>query len=181
MRLVCLALVGRANHTASAEHTSTPIHAWPRRQDNLLAVRICKLPPQLGLCAGSQHSHENPLAQWDFARGPQDKFWTQHWNMAAPCFLLAEENPKQSNIFKAMRTARFKNWLQRRAGEQLVTSGLAERSSSEQVLLVIDAATSTSGPGTPFTRLWCGYELSLCADRSNAVVDIVTSNGSGSQ
>jgi len=69
----------------------------------------------------------------------------------------ALENPKQSNIFKAMRTARFK------------------------VLLVIDAATSTSGPGTPFTRLWCGYELSLCADRSNAVVDIVTSNGSGSQ
>jgi len=67
------------------------------------------------------------------------------------------EHPKQSNVYKAMRCARCK------------------------VLLVMDAATPTSGPGTPFKRLWCGFEISLCLDRSGAVLDVATSDGRETQ
>lgn len=67
------------------------------------------------------------------------------------------EDPKQTSFFKAMAIAEFK------------------------VLLILDAKTDLSGPATPFTRIWCAFEETMCLDQAKAPLDVATSHTGGSQ
>lgn len=52
-----------------------------------------------------------------------------------------------NDFFRAMQQARFK------------------------VLLILDVSTSSGGPATPFKRLWCIFECSMCLDQVAAPID----------
>lgn len=69
-------------------------------------------------------------------------------------------NPKESSFYKALHIAK----------------GL---------LLVLDAATGSSGPATPFSRIWCGFEQSVALDDPDRdermLLDIATCIGNESQ
>jgi hypothetical protein len=55
---------------------------------------------------------------------------------------------RETNFYKAMQLAKFK------------------------VLLVLDVASGTSGPATPFKRTWCIFECSMCLEQVTASIDI---------
>lgn len=70
------------------------------------------------------------------------------------------DNPKESSFYKALQ----------------LSSGL---------LLVLDAATGSSGPATPFSRIWCGFEQSVALDDGDReepmLLDIATCTGKEAQ
>jgi len=70
-------------------------------------------------------------------------------------------DPRQSSFYKALQSA----------------GGL---------LLILDGATNSSGPATPFSRIWCAFEQSVALDEASdraerMLLDIATSTGSDVQ
>jgi hypothetical protein len=41
-----------------------------------------------------------------------------------------------------------------------------------RVLLVLDAMADSTGPGTPFARLWCAFECSMCLEQACPPLDV---------
>mmetsp|Transcript_19611 Transcript_19611/g.45644 ORF Transcript_19611/g.45644 Transcript_19611/m.45644 type:complete len:657 (+) Transcript_19611:68-2038(+) len=81
--------------------------------------------------------------------GPETTFWIDALALRPHSpEALVHVNPKQTAYYKAMLAASFRT------------------------IIVLDPKTEHCGPATPFRSAWCCYQMALCAEEPNAVVDL---------